>query len=97
MPGLSEKLLVSHHDNNYVGAVKRLGAIRGDLDRLDLVTAPDMTLAIVNAPSHGVRLGVALHFLGALSGHRPALAQAEMTVFRAVGLQPCRDEKPPLQ
>ena len=24
IPGLSEKLLVSHHDNNYAGAVKRL-------------------------------------------------------------------------
>jgi Fe-Mn family superoxide dismutase len=38
--GLSEKLLVSHHDNNYVGAVKRLGAIRGEFAKLDLATAP---------------------------------------------------------
>src|SRR5258705_12420278 len=38
--GLSEKLLVSHHDNNYVGAVKRLGAIRGEFGKLDLATAP---------------------------------------------------------
>ncbi|HEX2815474.1 MAG TPA: superoxide dismutase, partial [Phenylobacterium sp.] len=38
--GLSEKLLVSHHDNNYVGAVKRLGAIRAEFGKLDPATAP---------------------------------------------------------
>ena len=38
--GLSEKLLISHHDNNYVGAVKRLGSVRGDLGKLDWATAP---------------------------------------------------------
>ncbi|HEY8005016.1 MAG TPA: Fe-Mn family superoxide dismutase [Phenylobacterium sp.] len=40
VPGLSEKLLVSHHDNNYVGAVKRIGAIRAAFGKLDLATAP---------------------------------------------------------
>jgi Fe-Mn family superoxide dismutase len=40
VPGLSEKLLVSHYDNNYVGAVKRLGAIRGAFGKLDPATAP---------------------------------------------------------
>jgi Fe-Mn family superoxide dismutase len=40
VPGLSEKLLVSHHDNNYVGAVKRLGAIREAFGKLDPATAP---------------------------------------------------------
>ena len=38
--GLSEKLLTSHHDNNYVGAVKRLGAIAGQFAGLDPATAP---------------------------------------------------------
>jgi Fe-Mn family superoxide dismutase len=37
---LSEKLLVSHHDNNYVGAVKRLAAITGQFAGLDPATAP---------------------------------------------------------
>lgn len=37
---LSEKIIVSHHDNNYVGAVKRLSAIRADVARLDMATAP---------------------------------------------------------
>lgn len=44
IPGLSEKLLVSHHDNNYVGAVKRLGAIESQLASLDPATAPGFTL-----------------------------------------------------
>ena len=30
----------SHHDNNYVGAVKRLGAIRAEFGKLDPATAP---------------------------------------------------------
>src|SRR6059036_2139469 len=28
LPGLSEKLLVSHHDNNYAGAARRVGQIQ---------------------------------------------------------------------
>ena len=42
--GLSEKLLISHYDNNYVGAVKRLGAIGGQLASLDPTTAPGFTI-----------------------------------------------------
>ncbi len=38
--GLSEKLLVSHHENNYSGAVKRLNAITAQLAALDYASAP---------------------------------------------------------
>jgi Fe-Mn family superoxide dismutase len=38
--GLSEKLLVSHWENNYSGAVKRLNAITAQLASLDMATAP---------------------------------------------------------
>ena len=38
--GLSERLLVSHHDNNYAGAVHRLGAIGAQLSELDFASAP---------------------------------------------------------
>lgn len=38
--GLSEKILVSHHDNNYAGAVKRLNAITEQLAALDYAKAP---------------------------------------------------------
>jgi Fe-Mn family superoxide dismutase len=39
IPGLSERILVSHHANNYVGAVTRLGAIEAQVAQLD-PTAP---------------------------------------------------------
>jgi Fe-Mn family superoxide dismutase len=38
--GLSEKLLVSHYENNYSGAVKRLNAITVQLAELDFAKAP---------------------------------------------------------
>jgi len=38
--GLSEKLLTSHYENNYSGAVKRLNAITAQLAGLDMATAP---------------------------------------------------------
>lgn len=42
--GLSEALLVSHHDNNYVGAVRRLGTIATQFAALDPGTAPGFTI-----------------------------------------------------
>ena len=38
--GLSERLLGSHHANNYTGAVKRLNAIRAQLSTLEFASAP---------------------------------------------------------
>lgn len=43
-PGLSERLLRSHHANNYTGAVRRLNAIRAELARTDSAQAPGFTL-----------------------------------------------------
>jgi Fe-Mn family superoxide dismutase len=40
LEGLSEKLIVSHYENNYGGAVKRLNAITAQLGSLDFATAP---------------------------------------------------------
>ena len=40
MNGLSERLLVSHYENNYGGAVRRLNAIRARLAALDWARAP---------------------------------------------------------
>jgi len=37
--GVSEKVLVSHYEINYLGAVKRLGAIRAQLAELDFTKA----------------------------------------------------------
>jgi Fe-Mn family superoxide dismutase len=40
LDGLSQRLLASHHENNYLGAIKRLKAIRQQLSQLDWDHAP---------------------------------------------------------
>src|SRR5262249_1897443 len=42
--GISEKVLVSHYENNYVGAVKRLNAIGNQLAELDFAKAPNFMI-----------------------------------------------------
>ena len=42
--GMSEKVLVSHYENNYVGAVKRLNAIGAQLAELDFAKAPNFMI-----------------------------------------------------
>jgi Fe-Mn family superoxide dismutase len=42
--GISEKVLVSHYENNYVGAVKRLNAIATQLADLDFAKAPNFVV-----------------------------------------------------
>ena len=42
--GLSERLLASHHQNNYSGAVKRLNALRTQLSTLPLASTPGYQL-----------------------------------------------------
>lgn len=42
--GISEKVLVSHYENNYVGAVKRLNAIGAQLAELDFAKAPNFVI-----------------------------------------------------
>lgn len=38
--GMSERLIISHYENNYGGAVKRLNLIGEKLAELDYATAP---------------------------------------------------------
>ena len=44
LKGLSARLIASHYENNYGGAVRRLNAIRGDLATLDPASAPGFRL-----------------------------------------------------
>ena len=44
LSGLSARLLASHYENNYGGAVRRLNAIRGELSTLDPASAPGFRL-----------------------------------------------------
>ena len=40
LKGLSEQLILSHYENNYSGAVRRLNAITSQLESLDFSSAP---------------------------------------------------------
>jgi Fe-Mn family superoxide dismutase len=42
--GISEKLLVSHYENNYLGAVKRLAAISAQLAELEFAKASNFVI-----------------------------------------------------
>lgn len=42
--GMSERLIVSHYENNYGGAVKRLNAISEQLASLDFTSAPGFVI-----------------------------------------------------
>ena len=46
MNGLSERLLVSHYENNYGGALRRLNAIRARLAALDWARSPVFEICI---------------------------------------------------
>ena len=52
IPGLSGKLLISHHDNNYGGAVKRLNAIEAELVKLDFASTPSFQLNGLKREEH---------------------------------------------
>jgi Fe-Mn family superoxide dismutase len=42
--GMSEKLIISHYENNYGGAVNRLNAIDAQLAELDFTKAPGFVI-----------------------------------------------------
>ena len=72
--GLSEKLLVSHHANNYGGAVKRLGAIQAEFAGLDPATAPGFMLNGLKREELLAWNSMILHelyFAGFGAGNRP--------------------------
>ena len=72
---LSEKILTSHHDNNYAGAVKRVDAIHGELAGLDYATAPGFRLAGLKREELIAWNSAALHelyFAGLTGGEKPS-------------------------
>ncbi len=87
--GLSEKILVSHHDNNYAGAVRRLNAISVQFAALDVATAPVFTLNGLKREELIAMNSMILHelyFDGLGAGGAPAgnLAQAIARDFGSV-------------
>ncbi|MBX3502922.1 MAG: superoxide dismutase [Alphaproteobacteria bacterium] len=87
--GLSEKLLVSHHQNNYSGAVKRLNAITAQLGTLDMATAPTFVLNGLKREELLAANSMILHelyfeMLGGTGDPQGALAQAMIRDFGSV-------------
>lgn len=63
LPGLSEKLLRSHHQNNYGGAVTRLNAIRAQLAEVDFASTPGFALSGLKREELMARNSMLLHEL----------------------------------
>jgi len=63
IPGLSAKLITSHHDNNYGGAVNRLNAIEEQLVKLDFANAPPFQLSGLKREEHIAYNSTILHEL----------------------------------
>jgi Fe-Mn family superoxide dismutase len=80
VPGLSEKLLRSHYDNNYTGAVNRLGAISAEFAALDPATAPGYRVNGLKREELIAWNSMILHevyFAGFGSAERPSAALAQ--------------------
>jgi Fe-Mn family superoxide dismutase len=78
--GISEKVLVSHYENNYVGAVKRLNAIGTQLAELDFAKAPNFVLNGLKREELVASNSMILHeiyFDGLGGGTKPAGALAD--------------------
>ena len=90
LPGLSEKLLRSHHQNNYGGAVKRLNAIRAELAAMPFAAAPGFRLNGLKREELIATNSMLLHelYFASLRGNgesmTPALALALTANFGSV-------------
>ena len=71
MNGLSERLLVSHYENNYGGAVRRLNAIRARLATLDWAQTPVFEINGLKREELIAASSVILHeiYFDSLGGH----------------------------
>jgi Fe-Mn family superoxide dismutase len=68
--GMSERLIVSHYENNYGTAVRSLNAFRDELSALDLATAPGHRIRALKREELIAMGSVALHelYFGSLGG-----------------------------
>lgn len=81
VPGLSQRLLTSHYDNNYLGAVKRLESISAEFAALDPASAPGYRINGLKREELIAWNSMILHEvyfagLGAAAQPAPSLAQA---------------------
>jgi Fe-Mn family superoxide dismutase len=85
--GLSAKLLTSHYENNYTGAVKRLNAITAQLASLDWKTAPNFTVNGLKREELIAANSMILHehFFNALGGDGKAEGPLAKAIARDFG------------
>lgn len=79
--GISEKVLMSHYENNYIGAVRRLNAIQEQLGNLDFAKAPGFLINGLKREELIAMNSMILHDLyfsglGGTSGPKGPLADA---------------------
>jgi Fe-Mn family superoxide dismutase len=85
--GLSEKLLVSHHDNNYAGAVKNLNGVEAELSKVGPDT-PGFVIAGLEAAKLKFTNSMILHelYFGNLGGDGNAAgSQTDRVLVEAYG------------
>jgi Fe-Mn family superoxide dismutase len=94
--GLSEKLLRSHHQNNYGGAIKRLNAIRAQLAALSPASTPGFLLNGLKREELIATNSMLLHelYFGSFGGDGHTMAPAmELALQASFGsLERWRDE-----
>jgi superoxide dismutase, Fe-Mn family len=85
--GLSEKLLVSHHDNNYTAAVKRLSTIGGELGKLDIATAPGILINGLKREELFAQNSMFLHelYFSGIGAPKPAGAKLAAAIEKDFG------------
>ena len=83
--GLSERLIASHHANNYTGAVKRLNAIRAQLATLDFSAAPGFQLNGLKREELVATNSMLLHelYFGSLGGDGRTMVPAMTLALEA--------------
>src|SRR2546429_6590336 len=86
LKGLSEKLIVSHHENNYGGAVKNLNRTEEELARITKDTPP-LVVAALKERELTFANSATLHelYFGNLGGDGKASGGIEGAVSKAYG------------
>ena len=84
--GISEKLIVSHHDNNYAGAVKNLNKAEQELSRINADTPP-FVVAGLRQSELTFRNSKTLHeaYFGNLGGDGKRSGSIEKALSEAYG------------
>lgn len=89
LSGISERLIASHYENNYGGAIRRLNAISQELSTLDFTSAPGFLINGLKREELIAAISVLLHEiyfdgLGASAGPTGDLASAPESNFGSV-------------